>query len=214
MTADPPQTHYATAEKNVHIAYQVFGGGPHDLVFLPPFLTNLEVWWELPVAARFFTRLASFARVILLDKRGMGLSDRLSTVETPEEQMDDVRAVMDAVGSKQATIFGMSGSCAIAILFGTTHPDRTTGLILVGGMARYLWAPDYPWSLSNELWANIVDLAASQWGTGFMRQFLLPSRADCTGWPAQTPSMSLRSTAPSNTDNRAQSARPAFEHRR
>ncbi|TME44938.1 MAG: alpha/beta fold hydrolase [Chloroflexi bacterium] len=181
MTADPPQTHYATAEKNVHIAYQVFGGGPHDLVFLPPFLTNLEVWWELPVAARFFTRLASFARVILLDKRGMGLSDRLSTVETPEEQMDDVRAVMDAVGSKQATIFGMSGSCAITILFGTTHPDRTTGLILVGGMARYLWAPDYPWSLSNELWANIVDLAASQWGTGFMRQFLLPSRADEPG---------------------------------
>jgi pimeloyl-ACP methyl ester carboxylesterase/DNA-binding CsgD family transcriptional regulator len=111
----------------------------------------------------------------------MGLSDRLSAVETPEEQIDDVRAVMDAVGSKQATLFGMSESCANAILFGTTHPDRTTGLILLGGMARYLRAPDYPWSLSNELWTNIVDLAASQWGTGFMRQFLLPSRADEPG---------------------------------
>ena len=177
MSAGAPKTRYAIAEKNVHIAYQAFGSGSQDLVFLPPFVTNVEVWWDLPIAARFYNRLGEFARVILFDKRGSGLSDRLSTVETPEERMDDLRAVMDAVGSKKATIFGASDSCAIAILFAATYPDRTAGLILWGGLARYLTAPDYPWSLSDELWAKLVELAASQWGTGFMSQILLPSRA-------------------------------------
>src|SRR2546423_4054621 len=104
MPVSAPQTKYAVAGKNVHIAYQVFGAGPHDLVFLPPFLTNVEAWWDLPIAARFYMRLAEFARVILIDKRGAGLSDRISTVETPEERMDDLRAVMDAVASTKATI--------------------------------------------------------------------------------------------------------------
>ncbi len=177
MAAGAPRTRYAIAERNVHIAYQVFGAGPHDLVFLPPFLTNVEVWWDLPIAARFYNRLADFARVILIDKRGSGLSDRLSTVETPEERMDDLRAVMDAVGSPRATIFAASESCAIAILFAATYPDRTASLILWGGVARYLPAPDYPWALSDELYAKLTELAESQWGTGFMSQFLLPSRA-------------------------------------
>ncbi len=177
MPSTAPLTRYAVAEKNVHIAYQAFGEGPQDLVFLPPFLTNVEAWWDLPMAARFYSRLAEFSRVILMDKRGAGLSDRLSTVETPEDRMDDLRAVMDAVGSKEATIFGASESCAIAILFAATYPDRTAGLVLWGGMARYLPAPDYPWSLRDELYAKLVETAASQWGTGFMSQFLLPSRA-------------------------------------
>jgi len=177
VAARAPRTRYAIAENNVHIAYQVFGEGSQDLIFLPPFLTNVEIWWDLPMAARFYSRLAEFARVVLIDKRGSGLSDRRSTVETPEERMDDLRAVMDAVDSKRATIFAASESCAIAILFAATYPDRTAGLILWGGLARYLPAPDYPWSLSDELYAGLVDLAASQWGTGFMSQFLLPSRA-------------------------------------
>lgn len=177
MVSGAPQTRYAIAEKNVHIAYQVFGTGPHDLVFLPPFLSNVEVWWDLPVAARFFNRLGEFARVILLDKRGSGLSDRLSTVEQPEDRMDDLRAVMDAVNAEKATIFGASESCAVAVIFAATHPDRVAGLILWGGIARYLPAADYPWSISDELYAKVVELAASQWGTGVMSPFLYASRA-------------------------------------
>ena len=177
VAAGAPRTRYAIAENNVHIAYQVFGEGPNDLIFIPPFLTNVEIWWDLPIAARFYSRLAEFARVVLIDKRGSGLSDRRSAVETPEDRMDDLRAVMDAVGSKRATIFAASESCAIAILFAATYPDRTAGLILWAGVARFLPAPDYPWSLNDELWAGLVERAESQWGTGFMSEFLLPSRA-------------------------------------
>ena len=177
LAAHAPQTHYAIAEKNVHVAYQVVGGGAHDLVFVPPFLSNVEVWWELPVAARFFNRLAGFARLILLDKRGTGLSDRLSTVETPEERIDDIRAVMDAVGSKKAAIFAASESVAIAILFAATYPDRTARVVSWGGLARFSPAPDYPWSVSDDLYTKVVELAASQWGTGFTVQLMCPSRA-------------------------------------
>jgi class 3 adenylate cyclase/DNA-binding CsgD family transcriptional regulator len=181
MAIDAPQTHYAAAEKNVHVAYQVFGGGTHDLVFVPPFVSNLDVWWELPTAARFFNGLASFARVILLDKRGTGLSDRLSTVETPEERVDDIRAVMDAVGCKKAAIFGASEAVPIAIIFAATYPERTTALLLWGGMARWSPAPDYPWSLTDEMYTKIVELSSSQWGTGFSASLIYPSGADELG---------------------------------
>jgi len=176
-----PKTHYAVAEKGVHIAYQVFGSGPRDIVYVPPFLSNVEVWWEQPVAVRFFNRLASFARVILLDKRGTGLSDRVSTVETPEERMDDVRAVMDAVGSKKAALFAVSDSAAISVIFATTYPERTSALLLLGGLARYSPAPDYPWSLADELYTQVIDLACMQWGTGFTGSFLYASAADQPG---------------------------------
>jgi pimeloyl-ACP methyl ester carboxylesterase/class 3 adenylate cyclase/DNA-binding CsgD family transcriptional regulator len=181
MAARAPQTHYAIAEKGVHIAYQVFGSGAYDLVYVPPFLSNVDIWWELPVAARFFNRLASFARVILIDKRGTGLSDRVSTVETPEDRMDDVRAVMDAVGSKKAVLFGVSDGVAISIIFATTYPERTAALVLYGGLARYSPAPDYPWSLADELYTQVVELASSQWGTGFTVSFLYPSGANQPG---------------------------------
>ncbi len=181
MAASAPETHYAIAEKNVHIAYQVFGSGTHDLVFVPPFLSNDEVWWDLPIAARFFNRLGSFARVIILDKRGTGLSDRLSTVETPEDRMDDIRAVMDAVGSKSAAIFGASDGVAIAIIFAATYPARTTALLLWGGMARNSPAPDYPWSHADDLYTQIIELSSSQWGTGFTASLLYPSGADEPG---------------------------------
>ena len=181
MAVNAPQTHYATAEKSVHVAYQVFGSGRHDLVFVPPFVSNVDIWWELPMAAHFFNRLASFARVILMDKRGTGLSDRLSTVETPEERMDDVRAVMDAVGTKRAAIFAASEAVPIAILFAATYPERTAALLLWGGMARWSPAPDYPWSLTDEMYTKIVELSSSQWGTGFSASLVYPSGADEPG---------------------------------
>lgn len=177
MAVEPPATRYATAEGNVHVAYQVVGDGPVDLVFVPAFVSNVDVWWEFPRAARFLTRLASFSRLILLDKRGTGLSDRVSNLETPEERMDDVRAVMDAAHSERAMIFAASEGVPIAILFAASHPERVGGLVLYGGMARWSPAPDYPWTVTDEMYAQVVELATDQWGTGFSVDLLMPSAA-------------------------------------
>src|SRR5689334_10278921 len=116
----PPQTHYALSG-DVNIAYQVIGDGALDIVFVPGLISNLDLWWEDPRAASFFERLASFSRVILFDKRGTGLSDRVQAA-TLEQRMDDVRAVMDAVGSQRAVVMGTSEGGAMAVLFAATYP--------------------------------------------------------------------------------------------
>jgi pimeloyl-ACP methyl ester carboxylesterase len=139
-----PQTHYAR-NGDVNIAYQVVGEGPRDLVFVPGWISNVEVFWEEPAVVRFFERLASFARLILFDKRGTGLSDRMADMPSLEVRMDDVRAVMDAVGSSQAAVFGYSEGGQMCALFAAFHRDRTSALIMHGSYARMLTAPDYPW---------------------------------------------------------------------
>src|SRR5215471_13039142 len=113
------------------------GEGPFDLVFVPGFISHLEVQMELPAFASFVGRLASFCRLIRFDKRGTGLSDRLSAIPTLEERMDDVRAVMDAVGSKRAALLGYSEGGPMSIVFAATHPQRTSALMLYGSFARY-----------------------------------------------------------------------------
>ena len=120
----PPETRYA-ANGTVNIAYQVVGEGPRDLVFVPGFVSNVEVAWEEPHFARFFERLASFSRLILFDKRGTGLSDRVADMPSLEVRMDDVRAVMDAVGSEHAALFGISEGAPMCVLFAATYPERT-----------------------------------------------------------------------------------------
>src|SRR3989454_5116292 len=127
----PPETRYAKSG-DVHIAYQVVGDGPFDLVFVPGFISHLEFVWESPEIARVLTRLASFSRLILFDKRGTGLSDRRVGLPTLEERMDDVRAVMDAVGSERAAIFAISEGGPLALLFTATYPTRTRALVLYG----------------------------------------------------------------------------------
>ena len=122
----PPETRYAKSD-DVHIAYQVCGAGPIDLILVPGFVSHLEENWETPGRAQFFARLASFARLILFDKRGTGMSDRVSQIFTLEQRMDDVRAVMDAVGSERAALFGISEGGPMSILFATTLPERTYG---------------------------------------------------------------------------------------
>lgn len=129
-----PETRYAQSG-DVSIAYQVIGEGPLDLVFIPGTISHLELWWEYPPAARLFERLASFARLILFDKRGTGLSDRVG-IATLEQRMDDVRAVMDAAGSTSAAVLGVSEGGAMAMLFAATYPERTTALILLGAYAQ------------------------------------------------------------------------------
>src|SRR5262245_29753380 len=138
-----PAARYAKSG-DVHIAYQVMGSGPLDLVYVPSFISHLEHQMEEPRSARWFERLSSFSRLIRFDKRGTGLSDRVSAIPTIEQRMDDVRAVMDAVGSKQATLLGSSEGGPMSILFSATYPQRTSGLILYGAMARFAWAVDYP----------------------------------------------------------------------
>src|SRR2546426_8598858 len=143
-----PETKYAKSG-DYHIAYQAIGTGPLDLVFMHGWISHIEHMWEEPRVARFLDRLASFSRLILLDKRGTGLSDPvpLDRLPTLEERMDDVRAVMDAVGSPRAALFGTSEAGELNLMFSAPHPDRTTGLILFNSHPGNAWARDHPWGI-------------------------------------------------------------------
>jgi class 3 adenylate cyclase len=139
-----PETRYARSD-DVSIAYQVSGEGPFDVVLIPPLSSHVELMWTVPVARTLLERLSSFCRLIHLDKRGTGMSDRVAGVPTLETRMDDVRAVMDAAGSERAALIGWSEGVAMSVLFAATYPARTWALVLYGGKARTLSAPDYPW---------------------------------------------------------------------
>ena len=134
-----PETRYAKTADGVHIAYQVVGHGPVDMVFVMGWLSNVEAMWEEPDFARFLDRLSRFSRLILFDKRGVGLSDRVSDDRLPnlETRMDDVRAVMDAVGSERAVVFGVSEGGPMSMLFAATYPERTVALVLYGTAADF-----------------------------------------------------------------------------
>jgi class 3 adenylate cyclase len=173
----PPQTHYARSG-DVNIAYQVLGEGPIDLVHVPPFVSNLELQWQDHDQSRYFRRLASFSRLIMFDKRGTGLSDRIS-IASLEERMDDVRAVMDAVGSQRAVIFGNSEGGAMSLLFATTYPDRVMALVLYGAYPRLTAAPDYPEGFPQEVREQMLERLRTQWGRGAMEARLFaPTRAN------------------------------------
>ena len=175
-----PETRYAKSG-DVNIAYQVVGDGPFDLIHVPPFVSNLELQWEYPAERRYFERLASFCRLIMFDKRGTGLSDPVA-VATLEERMDDVRAVMDDVGSQRAAVFGSSESGALSVLFTATYPERVSALVLYGAYPRMAWAPDYPDGIPEEFWADGLQYLEENWGrgkeVGFLLYALAPSRAE------------------------------------
>jgi class 3 adenylate cyclase/pimeloyl-ACP methyl ester carboxylesterase len=140
---DVPETRYARSGE-VSIAYQVVGTGTPDLVFVPP-ITHLELDWEIPAGARFHRRLASTCRLIRLNLRGVGMSDRISGVPTLESRMDDIRAVMDAAGSERAVIFGLGDAGPLCVLFAATYPERTSGLVLLNSAPRFVRNPQFPW---------------------------------------------------------------------
>src|SRR5438445_6479376 len=139
-----PETQYARSG-DVNIAYQVSGSGPFDLVFVPGYVTHLELHWAIPSFSPFLERLSSFCRLIRFDKRGTGMSERVSGAPMLETRMDDVRAVMDAVGSRRAAFYGLSEGAAMSILFAATYPERTAALVVRSAFPRRMWAPDYPW---------------------------------------------------------------------
>ena len=159
-----PETHYAKTADGVHIAYQVRGNGPVDLVYVAGFASNFEVDLEDRRIRAFFEHLATFSRVILFDKRGTGLSDRRQTPDL-DMRADDLRAVLDAAGSDRAVLFGESEGGALSAFFAATHPDRVLALVLYGSHARYAWAPDYPTGATPEAHASWRDDIATGWGT-------------------------------------------------
>jgi len=171
------KTNYAR-NGDVNIAYQVIGDGPLDLLFIPPFVSHLDLYWAAPETAAFFSRLASFSRLILFDKRGTGLSDPVSGAATLEERMEDVRAVLDACGSQRAALFGLSEGGPMSLLFAATYPERTTALITFGSFAKLLPAPQYFWEMHEsveEVRAPWIDALENHWGEGEALAMFMPS---------------------------------------
>jgi len=162
----------------VHIAYQSFGTGKLNLVIVPGWASHVEYAWEDPVLAGLLTRLGSFSRVTWFDKRGTGLSDRDVGMPTLEVRMDDVRAVMDAVGIRKAAIFGFSEGGSMSALFAATYPDRVSSLILYGAFARRIWSEDYPWAPTLKEREEWVESLERGWGGDVELEALAPSRAN------------------------------------
>jgi len=151
---------------NVSIAYQVVGDGPVDLLFVPGFVSHAEAAWEEPRLARFMRRLASFSRFITFDKRGTGMADPVTSLPTQEERLDDIRAVMDATGSRRAALFGVSEGGTMSILFAATYPERAVALVTFGAFARVLNAPDYPIGWTEEAFQRSLADVEATWAEG------------------------------------------------
>lgn len=174
-----PETRYASAG-DVSIAYQVVGDGPRDLVYVPGWTSNVEVMWEDPALAGFLRRLASFSRLIIFDKRGSGLSDPVPLDRLPdlETRIDDLHAVMDAVESDRASLFGHSEGGNMCLLFAATYPERTESVILTGSFAKRIRSDDYPWAPTKEEREAYIARIAREWGRVDEVDFYAPSRAD------------------------------------
>ena len=167
----PRETRYARSG-DIHVAYQVIGNGPLDLVLVPGFVSHVEGWWEEPASARFLERLSSFSRLILFDKRGTGLSDRVAELPTLEERMDDLRAVLENAGSTRAAVLGISEGGAMSVLFAATYPERTSALVLYGTFAQFgSWMP------SPEHFEQFLSRIERTWGTGSSLAHFAPSVA-------------------------------------
>ncbi len=161
---ESPDIRYVETEDGTNIAYSVAGDGPFDLLCIPGFVSHLELFWEAPGADRYFGRLASFARLIMFDKRGQGLSDRPPTPPTLEQSASDARAVLDAAGSEQAAVYGVSEGGPMSILLAATNPERVTALALYGTWARLVEGPDYPEGLPLELFDRSIAGVRKDWG--------------------------------------------------
>jgi pimeloyl-ACP methyl ester carboxylesterase len=168
-----PETHYAKSG-DVNIAYQVVGDGPLDLVLVHGWVQSFDARWEIEPIDRFYRRLASFSRLILFDKRGTGLSDRVAPDDLPslEVRMDDMRAVMDEAGSERAAVLGHSEGGAMCALFAATYPERTQALVMAGSAARTRWAPDYPIGATDDAIQELETLILEHWGIDAIRTLL------------------------------------------
>jgi class 3 adenylate cyclase len=176
-----PQTRFAKAG-DLSIAYQVIGSGDVDVVLVPQWLSNIEQYWENPAASYFLRRIASFSRLIMFDKRGTGLSDPVPSTQTLEERMDDVLAVMDAVGSERAVMLGASEGAFMATLFAATYPERCVSLILYGACARWLQSDDYEIGRPPSIARAYGERWIEAWGSGYSLNVLAPSLVEDSGF--------------------------------
>lgn len=172
-----PETKYAKSG-DINIAYQCIGKGELDLICVIGWVSNVEYVWEEPTISSFLNRLATFSRLILFDKRGTGLSDRVSQMPTLELRMDDVRAVMDAVGSQKAALLGISEGGSMCALFAATYPERTSGLIMCGSFAKRIWDTEYPWAPTPQERKKIFDAISEGWGGVVDIDTIAPSMAN------------------------------------
>jgi DNA-binding SARP family transcriptional activator/pimeloyl-ACP methyl ester carboxylesterase len=173
--ARPPVEYVSSGD--VHIAYQVLGQGPVDILFICGYLSPLGFIWDLPDCAAFYDELASFSRLIVVDRRGGGLSDRVGYPPTLEDTVDDILAVMRAAGSKHTVLFGTTEGAANCVLFAATYPGRVSGLILYGTGAKWTRSEDYPWALTRELWDVLFKRLVENWGGPINIERYFPSRA-------------------------------------
>jgi class 3 adenylate cyclase len=171
-----PETRYAKSGE-LNIAYQTVGKGPLDLVYVPGWISNIELMWEEPTHARVLSRLASFSRLILFDKRGTGMSDPvpLDRLPTLEERMDDVRAVLDAVGCERSALFGFSEGGPMSVLFAATYPERVVALMTYGIFAKRIWSADYPWAPTPEVRRRDIAALEENWATRMDLDQLAPA---------------------------------------
>jgi len=199
MSLEPvaPETRY-TRSGRYNIAYQVVGAGPFDLLWIPGFISNVELAWEEPLLAAFLARLASFSRLIMFDKRGTGLSDRVPLDELPtlEERVEDLIAVLDAVGSERAALFGFSEGGNLAVLFAATLPQRTIALVTAGIFAKRIWSPDYPWAQTPDERAAEIEAMEREWGVDAGAAKLAPSAAHDEGFSRRLATYFRRSASP------------------
>jgi class 3 adenylate cyclase len=158
-----PETRYARSG-DVNVAYQVLGAGPFDLVVVPGSVSHVELAWEVPRWAEMNRRLASFARTIVFDKRGTGMSDRVSPATTLETRIDDIRAVMDAADSERTALLGISEGAPIAMLFAATYPERVWALVCAGAFANTLWTPETPWNMTEAEYDRETVDGERRWG--------------------------------------------------
>jgi pimeloyl-ACP methyl ester carboxylesterase len=171
-----PETSYAWNDGTA-LAYQVVGASGPDLLLVPGSVSHLEVLWDEPRVNRFLTRFAGFCRLIIMDPRGLGLSDRLTEIPTLEERVDDLLSVLDAAQSERATLFGNADTGPPCIAAAVSHPDRVGGLILCGTYAKASWSDDYPWGWTDEEFADFRKSVRDGWGTTERLETVAPSMA-------------------------------------
>lgn len=191
------ETRYARSG-DTHIAYQVVGQGPIDIVYVPGWVSHVELCWEEPTYARFLNQLTSFARLIMFDKRGTGLSDRVRDDQLPtlEERMDDLHVVMDAAGSEKAALFGVSEGGNLSALFAATYPERTTSLVMYGTFAKRIWSQDYPWAPTPEERQKENEYVESEWGKQGDLEHYVPSMVGDDAFARRLATYCRRSASP------------------
>jgi len=191
------ETRYARSGE-LHIAYQVIGDGPIDVVYVPGWVSHVELCWEEPSYARFLNQIASFARLIIFDKRGTGLSDRVSNERLPtlEERMDDLLVVMDAVDSEKAAIIGFSEGGNLSAYFAASYPERASALVMYGTFGKRIWSPDYPWAPTPDQRQKEIEYIENEWGNMMDLAHYVPSKVDDEAFARRLATYFRRSASP------------------